>query len=80
MLDFKSWLKTKEYHTFKDYTGIYTSDLIEDKNFPIACEKYVIYRYLSIKNDDNQLDLFENLYSEYIGFISRRFSDDPLHD
>ena len=78
MLDFQSWLKAQEYHTFKDDTGKYVSDLIADENLPLACEKYILYKYLTIKNDDTQLKIFESLYDKYIAFISRRFSDDEI--
>lgn len=76
MLDFQSWLKVQDFHTFKDDIGIYTNDLISDNEFPKACEKYIIYKYLSIQNNEKQLLIFENLYDKYIHFISRRFPDE----
>ena len=77
MLSFKEWLKTTCYHSFKSDIGKFVQDIFDDPDFPIACEKYVMYIYLS-SLDKKQLDMFEKLYDEYIRFISRRYSDDPI--
>lgn len=77
MISFKEWLKTTDYHAFvKDTLGKYVNDILNDEIFPIACEKYIMYKYLITTNDEKQLAMFERLYDEYISFISRRFRDD----
>lgn len=76
MISFKEWLKTTDYHAFaKSRAGILVNDILADDDFPVACEKYIIYKYLSRLSDD-QLELFEKLYDNYIKFISRRFCDE----
>ena len=81
MISFKEWLKTMDYHAFiKSRAGRFVNDVLQDDDFPLSSEKYVIYRYLS-RLDDTQLSIFEKLYSNYIKFISRRFcDDDPEYD
>ena len=81
MISFKEWLKTMDYHAFiKSREGRFVNDVLQDDDFPLSSEKYVIYRYLS-RLDDTQLKIFEKLYDNYIKFISRRFcDDDPEYD
>ncbi len=81
MISFKEWLKTMDYHAFiKSREGRFVNDVLQDDDFPLSSEKYVIYRYLS-RLDDTQLSIFEKLYNNYIKFISRRFcDDDPEYD
>ena len=43
-----------------------------------ACEKYIIARYLGTRLDAENKKVFDELYTEYIEFISREFSDDPV--
>ena len=81
MISFKEWLKTMDYHAFiKSREGRFVNDVLQDDDFPLSSEKYIIYRYLS-RLDDTQLSIFEKLYNNYIKFISRRFcDDDPEYD
>lgn len=78
MLDFKSWLKVTDYRVHKGEKGQFAGDILADGKFPEACEKYIIARYLGTRLDAENKKVFDELYTEYIEFISREFSDDPV--
>lgn len=77
MLSFKEWLKTTCYHAFKNDIGIFVQDILADDEFPISCEKYVMFIYIaSLSQKEHKM--FDKLYDEYIRFISRRYPDEPI--
>ena len=78
MLGFKDWLKTTDYRAINDIRGKLVSDILIDSDFPHACERYVILCYLGNRLDSKQKLIFDELYAEYIRYISREFSDDPV--
>lgn len=78
MLDFKSWLKITDYRVHEGTKGTLVRDIMQDDDFPTACEKYVIFCYFSTRLSAEQKKAFDELYAEYIEFISREFSDDPV--
>lgn len=78
MLDFKSWLKVTDYRAHKGKKGALVGDILADNNFPAACEKYVLLCYFQLRMDNEQRKAFDELYSEYIEFISREYADDPV--
>ena len=80
IISFKDWLKTTDYRVFEKSTlGQLVNDILAD-DFPVACEKYILFKYLSTLSE-TQLSIFDKLYDNYIKFISRRFSDEiPEYD
>lgn len=75
-MNFKSWLKQSKYIKENNKCGDFARDIISDKNFPRAVEKYVIHKYLSSYFDSDLERYFEFMYSDFIKFISRTYSDE----
>lgn len=73
-MTFKSWLKQSKYTKDNSPIGDLARDIVADKEFPKAVEKYVIREYLPL--DDELEDLFNRLYLDFIRFISRDYSDE----
>lgn len=81
MISFKDWLITTDYRVpEKSALGQLVNDILADDEFPTACEKYILVKYLPTL-DETKLSILDRLYDNYIKFISRRFSDEvPEYD
>lgn len=75
-MDFKSWLIQSDYIKQNNPRGDLARDIRDDDNFPIAFEKYVIYKYLFSFLDSNTESYFDKMYDDFIRFISRKFDDE----
>lgn len=73
-MTFKSWVKQSKYTKEDTAVGDLARTIAIDKDFPKTIEKHIISEYLP--DDDNIQKLFNRLYSYFICFISRDYSDE----
>ena len=75
-MTFKSWLKKSKYIKENNPIGDLARDILSDTDFPNTIEKHIMYKYLFFNAGDKNCDYFEIMYSDFIRFISRTYSDE----